>query len=467
MAPQRFASVRQKSRQTVRLSSLRDDTGLVALRYEQTKQAEPPIPLPPPRNPRRVARPDSILPPSPLGSPLVIAPPPVPPPQEEHPLFRRQTTDGQKRDSGLTPASSSVTIKEECEHCEDPLGYEKVPGDISDASSIYSSDGLDASPNVNRSFDCPYPAPLRVSDVHRRPKTPEYAAELVEPASPRPSSLTQKLGKSFSLRSVGKKRLRKKNPQLDDKVASGDAASPVMRGSPKFPDSPKLTSRAQTDKGRDAILLPSTDNEFTPISTPIPKHSLWDELGNLSFSKRGSIMFGGRTDPLAASFMTKPVDQTPGSSSSAATSESAGGMPGPHNGHGAQEAPVASTNDGSQPVPSIQVVPMDDVERESQKVRSLYESGDTLNWQDGGRVSFSERLEPTEEVPSDEEENVAYGFPCFSMAKRSVDANSWSSSPLQFFFGRLTRPSWRPRAQSYSYPYDSYATFGQFLLTTR
>ena len=46
MAPQRFTSVRQKSRQqTARLAALRDDTGLVALRYEQTKQAEPPIPL--------------------------------------------------------------------------------------------------------------------------------------------------------------------------------------------------------------------------------------------------------------------------------------------------------------------------------------------------------------------------------------------------------------------------------------
>jgi hypothetical protein len=52
-----------------------------------------------------------------------------------------------------------------------------------------------------------------------------------------------------------------------------------------------------------------------------------------------------------------------------------------------------------------------DVERESQKVRSLYESGDDLNWEDGGRVSFAERLEPTVEVPSEEEENGVYGFP--------------------------------------------------------
>ncbi|KAM7208640.1 USP6 N-terminal-like protein [Naviculisporaceae sp. PSN 640] len=445
MAPQRFGSVRQKSRQTARLSSVRDDTGLVALRYEQTKQAEPPIPLPPPRNPRRLARPDSTVPSSPSGSPLVIAPPPVPPPQEEHPLFRRQKTDGQKRDSGLTPTSSSATIKEECEHCEYASVYEKVPGDISDASSIYSSDGVDTRRNFSRSFDSPYPPPLRVSTVPRRPKTPEYAAELAEPASPRPSSLTQKLGKSLSLRSVGNKRLRKKNPQSDGKVASGDAASPVMRGSPKFPDSPKLTSRTQTDKGPDAVLLPSPANEFIPISTPIPEHSLWDELGDLSFSKRGSIMFGGRTDRLAASFMTKPDDPTAASSSTAAILEPAGVMPGPDNDHMAQEAPVASTNDESQSIPSIHVVPMDDVERESQKVRSLYESGDTLNWQDGGRVSFGERLEPTEEVPSDEEENVASSP---SAASRGHHGDPGSSRTR-------TRTTPTPHSASSSSPRDS------------
>ena len=51
-----------------------------------------------------------------------------------------------------------------------------------------------------------------------------------------------------------------------------------------------------------------------------------------------------------------------------------------------------------------------DVERESQKVRSLYESGEDLNLEDGERVSCPERLEPTAEVPSEEEENVVYGF---------------------------------------------------------
>jgi hypothetical protein len=80
----------------------------------------------------------------------------------------------------------------------------------------------------------------------------------------------------------------------------------------------------------------------------------------------------------------------------------------------AAEQPPAAVQADAPPVPSIRVSSMD-VERESQKVRSLYESGDDLNWEDGGRVSFVERLEPTAEVPSEEEENVVYGFPCISL----------------------------------------------------
>jgi hypothetical protein len=75
----------------------------------------------------------------------------------------------------------------------------------------------------------------------------------------------------------------------------------------------------------------------------------------------------------------------------------------------AVEKPRAAKHADSPSLPSIRVSSIE-VERESQKVRSLYESGDDLNWEDGGRVSFAERLEPTVEVPSEEEENVVYGF---------------------------------------------------------
>jgi hypothetical protein len=61
--------------------------------------------------------------------------------------------------------------------------------------------------------------------------------------------------------------------------------------------------------------------------------------------------------------------------------------------------------------PDIRVL-SPDIEKESQKVRSLYESGDSTSWGDVGRLStFSgERLETTPEDPSEENENDPYGF---------------------------------------------------------
>ena len=274
---------------------------------------------------------------------------------------RGRDDDGRKRDSAVTPTSSSATIKDEC---DEAVVYKKIADDVSDTSSAYSGDEID---EIDKSFTSPYPAPLRVSTIPRRPKTPEIPAEPVEAVSPsRSSSFTRKIGKSFSLRSVGKNKSRpRKKPLLDnkDKVAvpspsppDAHAPSPVVRGSPKSPDSPKFGSRSLTGRGRQSGSLvslqptpTSTDSEFVPISTPIPEDSLWDDLGDLSFSKRGSIMFGGRTDQLAASapssaFMTKPDEAT----GAAATPEPlAGVMPTP------PPAATLSTNDESQSVPSI------------------------------------------------------------------------------------------------------------------
>ena len=44
-------------------------------------------------------------------------------------------------------------------------------------------------------------------------------------------------------------------------------------------------------------------------------------------------------------------------------------------------------------------------------MRSLYDTGETINWEDGARHSFCERLEPTPEVPAEEAANDPYGFP--------------------------------------------------------
>jgi hypothetical protein len=108
-----------------------------------------------------------------------------------------------------------------------------------------------------------------------------------------------------------------------------------------------------------------------------------------------------------------------------------------------------------------------DVERESQKVRSLYESGESLDWHDGGRGSYCEHLRSTREVPSDEEENVVYGFSL--TAPVSVMCSMLTAIPLsqrrsvEKPFVRSSTSRRRPACRSPIASY--YATAGQFFLT--
>lgn len=496
MAPQKFASVRHKTRPpAARLAPFRDDTGLVALRYEQTKQAEPPIPLPPPRNPRRLTRApstfttstsSSTVPASPTSpalpaSPVIISPPLAPPPAEEHPLFRSQRSsprsqaDEWKRDSGA-PTASSITLREE--GGADSI-YQKLLDDIADTPSVYSADENELH---DRSLA---PSPLRVW-IPPRPKTPDadkagssptvqqsqsqLQSPLPLPSSPSPSpppslspsrhaSLTKRFGKGLGFAPDGSKRLRKKKMLGTDRAASQQGPPPET-DSPKAPKSPKSPSLApqpvpgpgpadSRDKANNVNhsssdrvqperpLSPATAaaTSFAPITTPIPEDSLWDDFGSVSFSKRGSIMFGGKSNPFRSLMMMSSspsplaaADATAGASPSHptpddhdkqqhATASQSQTHPtdepvtaSAHTAGGEEQPLAAAIQADAPPVPSIRVSSMD-VERESQKVRSLYESGDDLNWEDGGRVSYVERLEPTVEVPSEEEENVVYDFP--------------------------------------------------------
>lgn len=56
------------------------------------------------------------------------------------------------------------------------------------------------------------------------------------------------------------------------------------------------SKRSSTPKTPRTPTSKSTPEEFTPISTPIPTESLLDEefMGSLTFSKRGSVMLGGK-----------------------------------------------------------------------------------------------------------------------------------------------------------------------------
>ncbi|KAK8862427.1 rab-GTPase-TBC domain-containing protein [Apiospora arundinis] len=141
MAPQKYSSVRYKSRPTA-LVPFRDDTSLIALRYDQTVQAEPPIPIPPPRSPLRnnrstiaiagapVTRPSSTVSSS-LSSNNIAAPSVRTPPQpnDTHPALRatttpRTTASDLQRQSGRAASSKSPTVHEESEE-EDPFTYKK------------------------------------------------------------------------------------------------------------------------------------------------------------------------------------------------------------------------------------------------------------------------------------------------------------------------------------------------------
>ncbi|KAJ4306907.1 hypothetical protein N0V88_000279 [Collariella sp. IMI 366227] len=439
MAPQKGGSVRHKGGKPTAalLTPFRDDSNLVALRYEQTKQAEPPIPLPPPRNPRRIST-------NSPRAPIVVVPPRMAPPQEEHPLFRSQRTTPQseaeewKRDSGA-PTASTITLRDE--DAEDPV-YQKFVHDLVDSLSRCSSTDQTINPPVTISIPITTNAtkktkkkqgvaqttpPLKVS-IPSRAQTPETAAVSPSESTPtqtpsRHSSFSRKLSLALGMKSAdGSKKLRKKMPSspTTDRAAAaqsqgqGQGVAPPpetgpLRGSPKSLKSPKATGT-----GPRQAMSPSSPvsplsshataiKPFAPITTHIPDDSLWDDLGVLCFSNRGSIMFGAKTNNTLKALRMRADNNT--TVTNVNDNDTMTGHKDEADATATAEKSRAAQQDAPS-VPSICVSSLD-VERESQKVRSLYESGDGLNWEDGGRVSFAERLEPTAEVPSEEEENSA------------------------------------------------------------
>lgn len=507
MAPQKFSSVR-RSRPAARLTPFRDDTGLIALRYESTVQAEPPIPLPPPRNPLRTTTRQSLRIAASLA-PVTIVPRPVAPPREQHPLFRVPPSPDPSldeckswRDSGLARSSSSATLRNDY---EDDVIYQKILDVIADSPTLPDHDLSTAVPSPvsvsSIGLDDAAPAPLKFTVAGSRKSVPPISADASptsttpspSPTPTRASSLSQRLGlgKAFSIRSAGKKRLQRKSASVEslnvkmstDRVASEDGTTgsgdkdDSRSRSPESPKAPPPSARSPHAKEHDAGAGQSQsrtpDMDFTPITTSIPEDDLWDDFNNLSFSKRGSLMFGGKTDPLSLFMKPKapasaeaavgdataplPVLATdPNPEPTAAAPPATGdnvtdstappapaaaptppSPPPPPTDATSLDPPPARKLKDSPSLPSIRVVSMD-VEKESQKVRSLYESGEGLDWQDGGRLSFCERLEPTEEVPSDGEdnveaaENVVYGFPLIAprLCHRLLDADrSPSSAP--------------------------------------
>lgn len=208
----------------------------------------------------------------------------------------------------------------------------------------------------------------------------------------------------------------------------------TMRGSLSSPAS--SMRRQPTHSEDDVSALPSSSGpstsgpadlpaQFAPLAVSIPSDNLLDDafMSGFSFSKRGSIMFGGKrtmlpaldgaTDLTSSSATTAPVDENGDNvetlpspplsptvskearaeraSSSTAVADAAKRTPPPRHHPSSLNMPVLSP----------------DVEKESQKVRLLYEFGDAMNWEDGARFSFCEHLEPTPEVLAEDSHDPA------------------------------------------------------------
>ncbi|KAK8025662.1 TBC domain-containing protein [Apiospora arundinis] len=519
MAPQKYSSVRYKSRPTA-LVPFRDDTSLIALRYDQTVQAEPPIPIPPPRSPLRNNRSTIAI----AGAPVTR---PSSTPNDTHPALRatttpRTTASDLQRQSGRAASSKSPTVHEESEE-EDPFTYKKFesiairaapdpsvssasdsttftipklrvktgahsPSQHSDCEITRSLNGAN-----DRCSQCsiPLPSPGLSEDNNTASPTSPTTPPLGCRVFPREAGfhsfqiLHFSLSPSILLPSMKSKKLQKKaHPaqqvhQVDDhdmaldvetSLVGKDATAPVVRSASNRAPIPQWKSPApvpapvvdvppphlahgaakQPDTGVSSNLKTATiprveDDEFSQFIT------------QMSFSKRGSIMLAGKKPDLVATLdaganrdgagddalsqgdgttftapRTPPTiptiiaeeEPSPCSSPSDAGHEherqqsipspppaAIATPPAPAPAQVAAaispEAKLPPTPTTPQSPPCIRVIPVD-VERESQKVRSLYEPGAGLMWEEGGRHSaLSARLEPTEEVPSDVDENDA------------------------------------------------------------
>jgi hypothetical protein len=163
-------------------------------------------------------------------------------------------------------------------------------------------------------------------------------------------------------------------------------------------------------------------SEYSPLGVAIPTESIVDDdfMDSLNFSKRGSLMFGSERAHKVTSAMNRMSSMTVTDHDGATTptqASHAASLDRPQSIATSFNAPDTDDESGStlsrrvtprsviSPTPEIRLR-TPDLEHESQKVRLLYESGDSTN----ARHSFCERLEPTPEVPAEEDDNVPYGL---------------------------------------------------------
>jgi hypothetical protein len=268
---------------------MREDNGILTLRYEETKPAKPPL--------------------------AVTVPPPRQPPTDTHPALRSE--EERKRDSGLAPTTSSKAREGSVNTVstieENALGPFGVKIDFNSSSS-------------------------QIDKEREVPTTPSVKRT----------------------ESVGERSMQRWMKAVSRKSS---------------------TRQMPTSKETE-------EESYSPITTPIPTDSLLDDgfLDTISFSKRGSIMFGGKKD--------------------------ANGHVRPHGGRryvgrkGGYMILLILFRQPGLPMntsPTIKLPLSDDLEKESQKVRSMYEQGSAFDWEDGKYSAMAKRSN-FENEPAVEEE---------------------------------------------------------------
>ncbi|KAL6885217.1 putative TBC domain protein [Trichoderma longibrachiatum] len=269
----------------------------------------------------------------------------------------------------------------------------------------------------------------------------------LSPASPKRHSIFKRLSVCSSASAKGKLALQAL--ALDEgSTAASAPMQPLMRGSQlaSTQKQPLRSSIAQTSSlppsqapsaSRDAVSPADIDDDraddrddgddhdgFAPLGICIPNHSLLEDdfMATLSFSNRGSIMFGGRragalgldgtNDVAGGGNVSAPSTPTRSHARSSSTSvdrieslaAAAAAAAAPASPSASASASNPSLVPRAQPPPDIRLL-ASDLDKESQKVRSLYGVGDAINWEDGARRSYCEPLEPTPEVPAEDDGN--------------------------------------------------------------
>lgn len=260
--------------------------------------------------------------------PVTVAPP-LSPPSETHPAFRPRLLaheveglkDDAKRDSGLAPTTSTITRDREAE------GEGEADG--ADLLNTVDNDNV---LGININFDS------KVAMANSSPTLQTQWSDVQSPA----------LAKSPTLM---------KNECVGSSSAGSLKRWKTKNGNAKTSTGPGAGAGHGTGKSTD---LPEED--FSPITTPIPNESILEEhfMQSMSFSNRGSMMLGG-TKAVNGQARTNATRRQPSFSMLATTS------------------------------PTIKVL-SDDLEMESQKVRSMYESGSGFDWRDGKDDATDNRL---------------------------------------------------------------------------